>query len=333
MYNCDKCHKRKCECCPNICVNVNQPRPIAPLPPVSKVIHEMYQVGSGSGPDQNQYTSNVPSGTQWVVVRSVGAGGGGGGQLSEIFDFGIIAVTTQTVQGGGGGGSGRLAEFSRPWAPGFPNTLNIEVGTANLVATDPTTGIGNPGNDSLVQYTPSMPGFEETRGVGGLGGGVGKSTGTQTGFAGEGAEGGNGGGGGGAFQFNITFSIPGGNGGFGKDRQNGDDGDITTGGDGGLNVNSGSTGQSGGGFEVGGGGGGGSGVVHPNSGGIGGPQGDMVTSNQGGDFQLQNTGAGGGGAGIYVPNFGELGSTINNSGGLGAHGFVEVYYYVFPTST
>ena len=245
------------------------------------------------------------------------------------------------MQAAGGGGGGRLTGFGRPYTVGNPTKLNVTVGAASPVPTDPTTGIGFDGGDSLVLFTPVVAGFEEVRARGGKGGGVAKSTSNEVGFAGAGSPGGNGGGGGGGALL-LTLPLPGtilpfGVGGVGLEQESGGDGEGGTdpmlGGDGGFNLLSGSVGSNSAAGINGGGGGGGSGVVVAFSGGVGGPQGSLLVSNAGGDFRIQDTGAAGAGCGVYLPSAAELGTIIFNSGGLGANGLVEIWFYIFPPAT
>jgi len=329
-FKCKTRVKGKGRCGKKIDFSVKCPPPIAPLPPISTVIYQKYTVGGGGGTLSNMYDVTVPAGTYSIVFRVTGAGGGGGATASEIFEF---FDTAQIVQGGGGGGSGRMVEVTRPFAPGFPNQLNIEVGFASETPYDPTTGVGIDGGDSIVTFSPECPGYEEIRGKGGKGGDVGKSFSSTSGQAGPGGNGGNGGGGGGEgllISAGLEFPFPFGAGGAGLDRENGEDGNIDFGGAGGLNPTAnGSSGISTVDAKVGVGGGGGAGVVFPNSGGLGGPPGSLGVSNAGGDFLIQNSGAGGGGAGIYQPTLAEIGTTIFSSGGRGAHGAVEVWFFIF----
>lgn len=330
-----KCKKKKCGSCrERIEFDVKCPPPINPLPNVSSVDHRRYTVGGGSGGSANKYTVSVPAGTQFITIRSVGAGGGGGGQLSEVVRYtgGLIDIA-QPIQAGGGGGAGLVVDFSRPYSPGmsFPNTLNITVGPAATMATDLTTGRGNDGGDSIISFSPSVPGWEDICAVGGRGGGVGRSTGDGLGEAGEGGDGSLGGGGGG--ELCLLIGVPptvilGAPGGTSKSGQNGEKGDNVTGGDGAQNPGSGSSGAAVPEYMAGGGGGGGSSLIAANSGGEGGPPGDIGTSNTGGDFKVQDSGAPGGGAGIYQPTLAEEGSTIFRSGGLAAHGVVDVWFYI-----
>lgn len=368
VYNCNKskyrCKSRvkKCGSCgQKIELSVKCPPPLVPLPPVSEVDYRKYTVGGGSGPLANKYEVEVPPGTQYMTFRLLGAGGGGGGTMSEVFSFFCIALLTEipfAIPSGGGGGSGRLVEVSRPFAPGFPSTLNIEVGAASLVPTDPN-GDGLPGGDSVVSFVGSTPGFEDIRAKGGEGGKGGKVMSTSAGIVsvvgvgGKGGCGGGGGGGGCYFCENLpdgTPVTPGPNdilltqsagpgtlvavnssgGGLGLNLEDGKTGDTITGGDGGNSTGNGSAGATQPCFAFGGAGGGASSVLFADSGGIGGPAGDMATSNVGGDFLLQDSGSAGAGSGIYTPILAEVGSTIAVNGGLGAHGAVEVFFYLFP---
>nr|QBK92211.1 MAG: hypothetical protein LCPAC304_05580 [Pithovirus LCPAC304] len=299
-------------------------------------------VGNGVGPLANEYTITVPAGAQSITVQAHGGGGGGGGQFSTIFEYntGIIVPITQNVQAAGGGGGGRLTGFFRPYTVGNPTTLTVTVGAASPVPTDPTTGFGFDGGESLVLFTPVVAGFEQVCAQGGKGGCVSKSTANEEGFAGAGSPGGNGGGGGGGAQlltFPTTTPLPFGVGGLGLEQESGQDGEgganPVLGGNGGSNAFSGSPGSNSAAGINGGGGGGGSGVVVPNSGGIGGPPGDLLISNAGGDFRIQDTGAAGAGCGVYLPSAAELGTTIFKSGGLGANGLVEIWFYIFPLAT
>lgn len=368
VYNCNKskyrCKSRvkKCGSCgQKIELSVKCPPPVVPLPPIAEVDYRKYTVGGGSGPLANQYEVAVPEGTQYITIRLLGAGGGGGGTMSEVFSFFCIALLTEipfVIPGAGGGGSGRCVDVSRPYTPGFPTTLNIEVGAASLVPTDPN-GDGLPGGDSMVSFAPFVAGFEDVIAKGGAGGAGGKVLSTSSGIVSEvgvGGQGGCGGGGGGAGNYfceNLpdgapvtpgpntilitTPSVPGtlvpvnpAGGGLGLDLEDGETGNLITAGDGGNNVLSGSAGAAQASSTFGGGGGGAGGVLVASSGGIGGAAGDMGTSNVGGDFQIQDTGAAGAGAGIYTPVLAEVGSTIAVNGGLGAHGAVEVFFYIFP---
>lgn len=344
VYDCNrskfKCKTRvkRCgKCDEKISFNVRCPTVNQPLFPSPTIDYRRYTVGSGSGSLANQYTVTIPAGTMSMTTRVIGGGGGGGGQLSQIYLFtGQIVPVPQIVQGGGGGGSGRRTNFTRPYAPGigFPTTLNIVVGAASTTPTDPLTGFGIDGGDSCINFTPAADGFEDVIAKGGKGGCVGMSTGDGEGIAGDGSDGGNGGGGGGGGVYPLVIPdpvvLPFGSGGIGLELESGTDGNTTLGGDGGFNTNSGSSGSASPSANFGGGGGGGSGVVTPSSGGLGGPPGDSMTSNAGGDFQVQDTGAGGGGAGIYTPELAEVGTIIFNSGGRGAHGVVEVWFTIFP---
>jgi len=337
VYNCGKSDfkcktrvKSKGRCGKKIDFSVKCPPPIVPLPPTSSVIYQKYTVGGGGGTLANMYTVNVPAGTYTMTFRVTGAGGGGGSTASEIFQCIDVA---QFVQAGGGGGSGRAVEVTRPYAPGFPNQLNIEVGVASATPSDPTTGMGVDGGDSIVTFTPECPGYEEIRGKGGKGGGVGKSTAIGEGQAGVGGDGGCGGGGAGEGLLTcgvMDFPFPLGAGGQGLDREDGEDGNIDFGGAGGLNPTAnGSSGVSTVNAKFGGGGGGAVGVWCPNSGGKGGQPGSLGVSNAGGDFLIQHCGAGGGGAGLYQSTLAEVGTTIFSSGGRGANGAVDVWFYIF----
>jgi len=305
----------------------------SPLTPVSDVIYQRYTVGGGDGPLMNMYTVDVPAGTQSITVRCIGGGAGGGASFGEIFQFDCDGTDkAQIVSAGGGGGGGRVGEVHRPWAPGFPTQLNIEVGYASATPSDPVTGVGADGEDSIATFSPFCPGFEEVRAIGGKGGNPGMSVSPTSGIAGGGGDGGNGGGGGGGGVYTcggMAFPFPFAVGGQGLDRDKGDDGDLSVGGDGGLNANSGSSGISVVGIEFGGGGGGAAGVVDPDSGGLGGPPGDLCTSNAGGDYRIQDTGAAGAGAGIYCPLLAEVGTTVFAPGGRGSHGRAEVWFYVY----
>lgn len=321
-----KCKKKHGKCRDKIEFDVKCPAPVLPLPNSSIVDYRKYTVGGGVGVRQNEYTVSIPSGTQFITVRCGGAGGGGGGIFSEVFEYtgGLINIV-QPIQGGGGGAKGFLIESTRPYCEGmgFPTTINVTVGAAANVATDPLTGIGNDGDPSIVSFSPALlPGWDDIKASGGKGGGVGKSTGDGEGFAGDGGNGGLAGGGGGELCLLIGVPptiIPPGVGGNSKQGQDGDDGDLNKGGDGAENIDSGSLGTSiplt---FEAGGGGGGGG-----NGGGVGGAVGD-----NGGDFNVQDSCAGGGGCGLFIPELSQVGTTISCSGGLGAHGFAELWFYI-----
>lgn len=331
-----KCKSRKC--CKDkerIEFDIKCPPPLNPLPNVGSVDYRRYTVGGGGGALNNEYTTSVPVGTQFITVRVVGAGGGGGGQLSQIYRFtgGLIDIA-QPVQGGGGGAAGFCFERNRPYGAGCPATLDISVGAAATVATDPLTGKGNDGGPSIVSFSnPSnIPGWEDVCAFGGRGGGVGRSLGDGSGEAGCGGEGGLGGGGGGELCLLIADPptiIPGGPGGNSKQGQNGEDGNDVKGGDGATNVGSGSVGVAiPGNVNAGGGGGAANSLLALNSGGGGGPVGDMGTSNAGEDFKIQDVGAPGGGVGLYIPELSEEGSTIFRSGGRGGNGLAEVWFYI-----
>ena len=345
VYNCNKATcKRKSRiktcgtCKQKIQFNVKCPTQIPPVFPKTEVDFRRLTVGNGFGPLANQFTATVPAGTQSLYVIACAAGGGGGGQVTEIFSYFILFLQiAQTVQAAGGGGGGFRTEFARPYAAavGFPTTLDIIVGTASPVPTDLTTGFGIDGGDSCVTFSPVVAGFPPVLAKGGKGGCGAKSTGNAAGFAGNGSPGGNGGGGAGAA---TLFTVPNtplafGVGGVGFQQENGEDGDLALGGNGGLNLLSGSAGVVSAEAASGGGGGGGSGVGIRSSGGPGGPAGTALVSNAGGDFRIQNSCGGGGGCGVYTPAFAEVGTTITKSGGVAAHGFVELFFHIFPPAT
>jgi hypothetical protein len=334
---CSACVRGKGKCKSKIDFSVKVPSPFPPLPPKSNVVTQSYKVGGGEGPLLNQYTVSVPAGTQFITIRTVGAGGGGGGQLATVSTFfcpALLSTIAQNIQGGDGGGSGRIVEWNRPFAVGFPSQINIEVGAASSTPTDLSTGNGIDGGDSIISFTPTCPGFEKFRAPGGKGGTSGRTepdpsdpTAPGPQIPGNGGDGDNGGGGAGngSYPCGIPVEVFAGSGGAGLDLVNGFEGDFTTGGDGGLNQNSGSVGASG----FGGGGGGASSVLLENSGGVGGPAGDFMNSNNGGDAPSLDKGGGGGGAGLYQPDISEEGVTIFTNGGRGDHGVVDIFFYVF----
>lgn len=330
-YQCKTKIKSKGKC-KNIDLCVKCPPNPSPLTPMSDVIYQRYTVGGGEGSLLNMYTVDVPAGTQSITVRCIGAGGGGGACFGEIFQIDCDGtIMAQALQAGGGGGGGRVTDKHLPWTLGNPTQLNIEVGYASATPSDPVTGVGVDGGDTIVTFSLPCPGFEEIRAIGGKGGKPGMSVSSTSGIAGDGGAGGNGGGGGGSgvitcggMDFPFPFAV----GGLGLDRHNGEDGSDIVGGDGGLNPGSGSPGISEVGILLGGAGGGGNGVVDPDSGGVGGPLGDLSTSNVGGDYRIQNTGGGAGGAGAYRSELSEVGTTVFARGGVASNGRTELWFHI-----
>jgi len=331
VYNCYK-PNYKCKTkikskgkCKNIDLCVKCPPSPSPLTPMSDVIYQRYTVGGGEGSLLNMYTVDVPAGTQSITVRCIAAGGSGGACVGEIIQIECDGKTMALgAPSGGGGAGGQLAYIHLPWTPGNPTQLNIEVGYASATPSDPVTGVGVDGGDTIVTFSPSYPGFEEIRAIGGKGGKPGmliSSTSGIVGHAGDGGVGSNGGGGGSSKNTceGMDFLFSPGVGGLGLSRQSGGDGNDERGGDGGLNAGNDNSNL---------GGAGGAGPVERDTGGLGGTLGDLSTSNAGGNHRLQDTGSGAGGAAHYLAEMSEVGTTVFAPGGRAAHGRAEVWFYI-----